>query len=131
MKYGESLNKAYRHAEKVRQRQKLNEIKHSNDKKKEPLSFSKIAVLFIFINCLIIELYSMVVMVIFHDLNSLGSLIMGVIGQCVSLLGYFVKAGQENLEGGITYETVMYELKGKSEPIIEEEKKEEDDGSVG
>lgn len=102
-----------------------------SSKGKNKLSFSKIAVIFIFLNCFIIELYSMIVMVVFQDLASLGSLIMGVLGQCVSLLGYFMKAGQENTVGGITYETVMYELKENSESVIMENKKNKDDGAVG
>ena len=57
----------------------------------------------------------MVVMVLFHDLTSLGSLVMAVLGQCVSLTGYFIKSTKENTSQGIVYETAMYELKEKTE----------------
>ncbi len=118
---------ALKYAEEVRQKQELEEIRHSNDKEKKRLSFSKIAVIFIFVNCLIIELYSMVIMALFHDLTSLGSLIMAVLGQCAGLLGYFVKAGRENIAGGITYETAMFELnESYANNSIDE-----DDGAVG
>lgn len=115
MGYEEDLQKAQEYAERVRQKQEVKKIKHSNDKAKKQLSFSKIAVIFIFINCFVIELYSMVVMVLFHDLTSLGSLVMAVLGQCVSLTGYFIKSTKENTSQGIVYETAMYELKEKTE----------------
>ncbi len=122
MNYEKELEKAKLHAEKVRLRQELNEVRHANDGKNRPLSFSKVAVIFIFLNCFVIEIYSMVVMFIFHDLSSLGSLVMAVIGQCASLLGYFVKAKTENCIGGITYETT---IRGLSNEL------DEDDGAVG
>lgn len=125
MGYEDDLDKAHRYAERVRQKQEINEIKHSNDK---PLSFSKIAVIFIFVNCLVIELYSMVVMVLFHDLASLGSLVMAVLGQCVGALGYFIKARSENTSGGITFETTMYELRGNTDLSQDTDI---DDGAVG
>lgn len=125
MEYRNNLNKAYRHAEKVRQKQKLKEIKHSNDIKRKPLTFSKAAVIFVFLNCLLVELYSMVITIAFHDLVFLSAIIVAVIGQFVVLLGYFKKAKQENMIGGITYEKAMNELKGKSAPVID------DDGAVG
>lgn len=128
MNFDKNFEKAYKHACKVLKKQKIKEIEHVYDKEKVKLSFSKLAVIFIFVNCFIIELYSMIVMIIFHDLASLGSLIMGVLGQCVSLLGYFIKAGQENIVGGITYEATMYELKENSGSNIKEDN---DDGAVG
>lgn len=131
--YKDRMDEAFRHAEDVKQRQEIKEIKHSNDK---PLSFSKMAVIFIFANCCVIELYSMVVMAVFHDLSSLGSLVMAVVGQCASLLGYFIKASRENTESGIVYETTMLQLQhelGMTDekvdvaPIVVDE----DDGAVG
>ena len=131
--YKDRMDEAFRHAEDVKQKQEIKEVKHSNDK---PLSFSKMAVIFIFANCCVIELYSMVVMAVFHDLSSLGSLVMAVVGQCASLLGYFIKASRENTESGIVYETTMLQLQhelGMTDekvdvaPIVADE----DDGAVG
>ena len=136
MEYRSKMDEALRHAEDVKQRQEIEKVKHSNDKEKKPLSFSKMAVIFIFANCCVIELYSMVVMVVFHDLSSLGSLVMAVVGQCASLLGYFIKASRENTESGIVYETTMLQLQhelGMTDekvdvaPIVADE----DDGAVG
>lgn len=134
--YKDRMDEAFRHAEDVRQKQEIKEVKHSNDKEKKPLSFSKMAVIFIFANCCVIELYSMVVMAVFHDLSSLGSLVMAVVGQCASLLGYFIKASRENTESGIVYETTMLQL--QHELGVSDEKvdvativADEDDGAVG
>ena len=127
MGYEEELEKAHQYAEKVRKKQEIEEIKHSNDKEKKRLSFSKIAVIFIFANFLVVELYSMVVMLVFHDLSSLGCLIASVIGQCVTICGYFIKSDHENTSGGITFETAMYELKESYANYSVEE----DDGAVG
>lgn len=129
MNYEKELEKAIQHAEKVKLKQELSEVRHANDIKKKPLSFSKIAVIFIFVNCLIIELYSMFAMFWLNDLSSLGSLIAAVVGQCISLVSYMYKAKSENCQGGITYETTMAELVPNVE--IQQEDDSEDDGAVG
>jgi len=131
--YKDRMDEAFRHAEDVKQKQEIKEVKHSNDK---PLSFSKMAVIFIFANCCVIELYSMVVMAVFHDLSSLGSLVMAVVGQCASLLGYFIKASRENTESGIVYETTMLQLQhelGMTDEKVDVASivADEDDGAVG
>lgn len=127
MGYEDELDKAHQYAERVRQKQEIKEAKHANDK---PLSFSKIAVIFIFVNCLVIEIYSMIVMVVFHDLASLGALVMAVLGQCVGALGYFIKARSENTSGGIIFETTMHNLREQTE-FSQEEFDDIDDGAVG
>ena len=131
--YKDRMDEAFRHAEDVKQKQEIKEVKHSNDK---PLSFSKMAVIFIFANCCVIELYSMVVMAVFHDLSSLGSLVMAVVGQCASLLGYFIKASRDNTESGIVYETTMLQLQhelGMTDEKVDVASivADEDDGAVG
>lgn len=138
--YRDKMDEALRYAEDVKQKQEIKEVRHSNDKEKKPLSFSKMAVIFIFVNCCVIELYSMVVMAVFHDLSSLGSLVMAVVGQCASLLGYFIKAGRENTASGIVYETTMMQLQHELGAVNDTEQEQinvdpiivdEDDGAVG
>lgn len=107
--YKNKMEEALRHAEDIKQRQELEEIRHSNDKKKD-ISFSKIIAILLCANFFIVELYSMVVMVIFRDLSALGGLITSVIGLCVTVVSYMRKAKSENCVGGITYETAMYGL---------------------
>ena len=102
--------KALHYAEDVRQRQELYELRHSNDKKKEKLSFSKIAFIFMVTNCVIIELYALFTMFYFQDLSSLPALIAAIVGECITLCGYYVKSGKENTIGGIVYESAMKKL---------------------
>ncbi len=124
--YQKELQKAQLHADKVKLKQELKEIRHANDEKRKSLSFSKVAVIFIFCNCVVIELYSMFAMFWLSDLTALGALIAAVVGQCVSLSGYFIKSGKENTSQGIVYETTMLELEHQYGL-----KTEEDDGAVG
>ena len=102
--------KALDHAKEVKQKQELYEIKHSNDKPKEKLSFSKMAFIFIVGNCTVIEIYALIAMFHFGDLSSLSALITAVVGECVALLAYMVKSQHENTSGGIVYETAMRKL---------------------
>lgn len=46
MDYEKKIEKAMKYAEKVKLKRELNELKHSNDKPKEKLSFSKVAFIF-------------------------------------------------------------------------------------
>lgn len=123
MDYEKELEKAKLYAEKVKVKQEIEDIKHSNDRKKE-LSFSKIAVIFIFSNCVVIELYSMYAMLHIGDLSALGALIAAVVGQCVTICSYNIKAGKENTKEGIVFETAMKELEYSLTTN-------EDDGAVG
>lgn len=104
------LLRAKRHADKVKQDQIVDEIRHRNDKSDQKLSFSKIAVIFICINALAIEIYSMWIMYIFRDISHLSSLI-GILGsliaQGITIFGYFNKSKAENTEGGIVYQNMV------------------------
>lgn len=110
MDFEKELEKAKLHAERVKARRELYEAWHSNDRKKNALSFSKMSVIFIFVNCIVIEMFSMFAMLHLGDLSALSSLITAVVGQCCSLGFYLIKAKNENCVGGITYETAMKEL---------------------
>ena len=107
--------KALQHAMRVKQKQEIKDIRHSNDKTKQKLSFSKVAFIFMIVNCVAIEIYALVVMFFFEDLSSLPTLIAAVIGECVSMIAYFVKADHENTSGGIVYESAMAKLKHELE----------------
>ena len=110
MDYEKRLAKALAHAEKVKLKQELNELRHSNDKPKEKLSFSKMAFIFMIANCVVIEIYALVAMFFFGDLSSLSALIAAVVGECISFLCFEVKSGKENTTGGIIYESAMKKL---------------------
>lgn len=113
---------AMEHAEKVKLNQELKEIRHSNDKPKEKLSFSKVAFIFMIGNCIVIEIYALIAMFFFGDLSSLSTLIAAVVGECLSFLAFEIKSLKENTVGGIVFESAMkkldYELDNKNdEPV--------------
>lgn len=111
MDYEKQKQLAQDHADKVKLKQELKEIKHSNDKPKEKLSFSKMAFIFMIGNCTVIEIYALVAMFFYADLSPLSTLIAAVVGECMSFLVYEAKASKENSEGGIVYESAMAKLK--------------------
>lgn len=115
MDYEKEISRALEHAEKVKLHQELYDLKHSNDKPKEKLSFSKIAFIFMIGNCVVIEIYALIAMFYFGDLSSLSALIAAVIGECVTMLGYFIKSQHENTKDGIVYETTMKKLEHELE----------------
>lgn len=126
MDYEKELEKAKLHAEKVKMKQELNEIKHANDIKREPLSFGKIGFIFVFVDCIVVELYSMFAMLYLRDLSALGGLIAAVVCQAIDIISYNRKSVKENMAGGIVFETAMKKLEEDEEQIAEE-----DDGAVG
>lgn len=112
MNFEEKKERAEQHALKVKQKQEISEIKHKNDVKAS-LSFSKLAFIFMMGNCMIVEIYALVTMIIFADLSPLTTLIVAVIGECISLIAYMVKSTHENTAGGIIYESAMAKLKNE------------------
>lgn len=122
MDYEKKLAKAIEHAEKVKLNQELSELRHSNDKPREKLTFSKIAFIFMIGNCVVIEIYALVAMFFFGDLSSLSALIAAVVGECITTIGYFIKSGRENRKDGIVYDTAMkkleYELESNTDDAV-------------
>ena len=122
MDYEKQKELAKQHAEKVKQTQELKEIRHSNDKPKEKLSFSKVAFIFMIANCTVIEIYALVAMFFFADLSPLTTLIAAVVGECMSFTVFEIKSGKENTSGGIVYESAMkkleYELENNSDDAV-------------
>lgn len=122
MDFEQKKKLAQQHAKKVKQKLELQELKHANDKPKEKLTFSKMAFIFMISNCIVIEVYALVAMFFFGDLSSLSALIAAVVGECITMLSYFIKSGHENTSGGIVYETAMkkleYELENNSDDAV-------------
>ena len=75
--------------------------------KRKKLTTSKLAMYFIFINCSLVEIYSMVAMWYFSDLSPLYSLIGAVLAEGIAYISYCAKATKENTAGGVTYEMAM------------------------
>lgn len=122
MNFEKQKELAKQHAEKVKQSQELKEIRHSNDKPREKLSFSKAAFIFMIANCTVIEVYALVAMIFFADLSPLTTLIVAVVGECISFISYECKSMKENSAHGIVYETAMrkldYELENNSDDAV-------------
>lgn len=115
MDYEKKIEKAMKYAEKVKLKRELNELKHSNDKPKEKLTFGKFWLIFLLANFMVIEIYSLTAMWFFADLTPLVGLIAAVIGDCVTLCSYFAKSSKENTTGGIVYESAMKKLEHELE----------------
>ena len=118
---------AKKHARKVKERQQLSKIYHSNDKQKKPWTFTKKLTAFIIANCTVIELYTLVVMWKMYDLSALPTLIAAVIGECCAMISYIVKSTFENTANGIVYEAAMKE----SFHVIDDLTQDEKDNAVG
>lgn len=108
--YEVEKKKALEHAKEIKQKQELYEIRHSNDRPKEKLSFSKMAFIFMISNCTCIEIYALIAMFYFGDLSSLSTLITSVVGECVSFVAYEYKSMKENSSSGIVFESAMKKL---------------------
>lgn len=82
-------------------------------KKKRKISTSKLIVLFLFINCSIIEAFTLYITL--HSMNlgfgadfgPLSMLITSVVGEVIGFAIYSIKAAKENTVGGVVYDLAM------------------------
>lgn len=83
--------------EKRRRELELMSIKNAyvNTKTKKRVTTTKVFMWFIFINCAVIELYSMYTMFVLGDLSALNALIGAVIGEAMAFAVYCAKAYNE------------------------------------
>ena len=89
------------------------------------LPTSKLLILFLFINCTLIELFTGWVTIksidlatltmVGPDFTPLVTLIGAVVSEVIGFAIYAIKSAKENTEGGIIYETRMAELQQKDE----------------
>ena len=89
------------------------------------LPTSKLLILFLFINCTLIELFTGWVTIksidlatltmVGPDFTPLVTLIGAVISEVIGFAIYAIKSAKENTEGGIIYETTMAKLQQKDE----------------
>ena len=109
------LKHAHRQADDRKFKRALYRIKYGKDKEK--VSTTKIVLAFLIFNMVVIEVYSLYAMLALGDLNALPVLITAIVGECVSILGYMVKASIENKKGGIIFETAMKQLETENDDI--------------
>ncbi|MCD8364794.1 MAG: hypothetical protein LUC83_03075 [Clostridiales bacterium] len=92
-----------------------------------PPTTTKILMAFIFINCSVVEIYSMAVMYLLQDLSSLYALITAVISESISFAIYAAKAYNETKQ-----EELIKLERDKMEMGISEEDEEPDrEGAMG
>ncbi len=112
MTYEEKLLKAKEKAERVKEKQNIDMVAHFYDKPRKKLTFGKLMLLFLIVNCTVIEVFSMVAMWTFGDLSPLGGLIAAICTETVSVCAYFAKSTIENKVGGITHDLAMMDAGG-------------------
>lgn len=90
--------------------QMRNDLKNERNQFKKPLfkpTTTKLIVAFIFINCTVVEIYSMWVMYKLADISALYSLISAVVGEAFTFAIYAAKSTKENTVGGIIYDKAL------------------------
>lgn len=90
------------------------------------LSTSKLLIIFLFINCTIIEIFTGYVTLksldiatmtfMMPDFTPLVTLIGAVVSEVIGFAIYAIKSAKENTSGGIVYETAMMNLCGNRDP---------------
>lgn len=114
----------------LERKQKLKEEKRKlRDSGKKKLTTSKKLIIFLFINCTLIELltgyavfrgYELAVFTgLQPDLSPLVTLIGAVVGEVIAYAIYAVKSTKENTVGGITYLNAEYELMGECQNKVD------------
>lgn len=97
-----------------------NQYIKKDKKAKKGLSTSKILIIFLFLNCTLIELFTGFVTVanlkLAYDIGTsldftpLTTLIGAIVGEVIGYAIYALKSAKENSKDGITYELAMQEL---------------------
>ena len=71
-------------------------LKADMAKYKKPLSMSKRMLIYIVVNCTVVQVYAMVAMFVLQDLSALYALITAVVGETIAFFIYEIKAAREN-----------------------------------
>ena len=106
-KVTELLEKWNKDREILETKEQIRQEKEEILKKRKKQSTTKCIVAFLFVNCTVIELYSMFLMYKLQDTSALPVLIAAVVTEVVGFAIYAFKALKENTKGGITYDTAM------------------------
>ena len=98
-------------------------LKEQFIEKKDKIANSKLLIWFLFINCTIIELFTIWVIckelrlaadgILMPDLSPLMALITTVVAEVIGFGIYALKSTKENTTGGIIYETAMFNLQNE------------------
>lgn len=109
----------------LEKQKKIKADKRSFFKRLPKLSTSKLLILFLFLNCSLIELFTgwvtiqsinlVRITMMAPDFSPLITLIGAVVGEVIGFAIYSIKAAKENTKGGIVYDTAMRELNKEEE----------------
>lgn len=100
-RYNKKVRKEELKSEKRKRRNHIREIRSQNryfSEKLHKFTTTKLLMYLIFLNCLMIELYTMWVMFILNDLSALYSLVGAVIGESLAFAVYCYKSFKETKE---------------------------------
>ena len=119
-KFEKEKRRAKQHADKVKQKQTIYDIKHQYDKK-HGMPTHKLITLYLFIILNVILVYALVAMWYFADLTHLGVLITDIMGQILTFVTYSHHSTAQNRVGGIQYMALQEKLRLKGEEDLTDE----------
>ena len=104
--------------------QEKKDVKNRNKIAKQGLTTTKRLMLFLFISCTIIQIFTLVVTAYsiiqgIYDFTALQMLITAVVGEVVAFAVYSIKSLKENTKGGIVYESAKWQNMIKEEFLQE------------
>lgn len=129
MDFEEKKKKAQEHADRVKEKQELHQIKHANDAERK-LPTHKLITFYLFVLLNVILIYALIAMWYFGDLTHLGVVVTDIAAQVITFFIYSHHSTAQNTVGGIVYDKAMYEIKHQFH-LEDEMSQEEIDNAVG
>lgn len=129
MDFEEKKKKAQEHANRVKEKQELHQIKHANDAERK-LPTHKLITFYLFVLLNVILIYALIAMWYFGDLTHLGVVVTDIAAQVITFFIYSHHSTAQNTVGGIVYDKAMYEIKHQFH-LEDEMSQEEIDNAVG
>lgn len=113
-------------------KQQKKEIKNKYKNQKRELTTTKRLMVFLFLSCTIIQIFTLAVTLYsmyqgVYDFTALQMLITAVVGEVIAFAVYSLKSLKENTQGGIVYDTAMWENKFKEKLLSEEDNYEQEE----
>ena len=129
-----SLLRAKRHADHVKQRQIVYDVRHKNDTERKKPQVSKIGLWLLFLDAFCIQIFCMWLIAKYASEMNIGTLIGSLVGllgtvfvQAMSYGFYAKKSTAENTAGGIVFENMMHDFEVSNTNIVTDEPEGEDD----
>lgn len=112
-------------------KQEKKEVKDKYKNQKRELTTSKRLMIFLFFSCSVIQIFTLAVTLYsmyqgVYDFTALQMLITAVVGEVIAFAVYSLKSLKENTQGGIVYDTAMWENKFKEKLFQNDEEQEQE-----